>query len=124
MKNIYLIIIVIAVVLAFGIFLIKDSKVEGNIGNNSNGDKVQKITLSMKDGNYYPQTIKVKANETVRIYLDESVFGCYRSFTIKGLGIAKYLATPQDYVEFTPIKQGTFRFACSMGMGTGTLIVE
>ena len=34
------------------------------------------------------------------------------------------LQTPTDYVEFTPTKKGTFGFACSMGMGTGTLIVE
>ena len=40
------------------------------------------------------------------------------------LGISKYLGTPNDYIEFTPTEKGTFRFACSMGMGTGTLVVE
>ena len=124
MKSIYLIIL-IAVVLVFGIFLVKDSKVAGNaIQESTNSDKIQKVTLSIKNYNYYPQTVKVKANEAVRIYLDLSVSGCYRSFTIRELGISKYLATPSDYVEFTPTKKGTFRFACSMGMGTGTLIVE
>jgi plastocyanin domain-containing protein len=78
----------------------------------------------MKNYNYYPQTVKVKVNETVRIYLDSSVSGCYRAFTIRDLGVSKYISTPNDYVEFTPIKTGTFRFACTMGMGTGTLIVE
>ena len=78
----------------------------------------------MKNYNYYPQTVKVKANQPVRIYLDKSVAGCYRSFTIRDFGVVKYLETEKDYVEFTPNKKGSFRFACSMGMGTGTLIVE
>jgi plastocyanin domain-containing protein len=122
MKNILLITIIIIIVIGFGIFLIKSPSINGNLGVNS--DRIQKITLSIKDGNYYPQTITVKANETVRIYLDSSVTGCYRSFTINQLGLSKYLEYPTDYLEFTPIKKGTFRFACSMGMGTGTLIVE
>ena len=92
-------------------------------GDNANG-QMQKIVLGIKNYNYYPNTIKVKAGEPVRIYLDNSVVGCYRSFTIREFGIAKYLKTPNDYIEFTPNKKGTFRFACSMGMGTGTLIVE
>ena len=62
-------------------------------------------------------------NKPVRIYLDASVRGCYRSFTVKSFGVAKNLRTPEDYVEFTPDKEGTFGFACSMGMGTGKIIV-
>jgi len=84
---------------------------------------VQEITLSFKNGNYYPNTINVQPNKPVRIYLDSSVQGCYRSFTVKSFGVSKRLATPSDYVEFTPDKEGTFGFACSMGMGTGKLIV-
>ena len=124
MKNTWLILIVIIVLVAFGIFLIKDTNVFGNSGGDSNSDKAQSVTLSIKNGNYYPQTITVKVNEPVRIYLDGSVTGCYRAFTITELGVSKYLESPTDYVEFTPTKKGSFRFACSMGMGTGTLIVE
>ena len=58
------------------------------------------------------------------IYIDKSVVGCYRGFTIRELGISKYLPTPDDYVEFTPTEPGTYGFACLMGMGTGTLVVE
>jgi plastocyanin domain-containing protein len=128
MKKIYLIVIIVALILVFGIFLIKDSKITGastgNSGSGSNSNKIQKVTLSISNHNYYPQTVRVKVNEPVRIYLDNSVSGCYRAFTIHELGVSKYLETPADYVEFTPIKTGTFQFACSMGMGTGTLIVE
>ena len=94
-------------------------------GNSADsGSNFQKVVLSMQDYNYYPNTITVKAGQPVRIYLDSSVQGCYRGFTIRSFGIAKYLATPDDYVEFTPTQKGTFQFACSMGMGRGTLVVE
>ena len=86
--------------------------------------EAQIITLSLKNFNYYPNTVTVKAGQPVRIYLDDSVGGCLRDFTIKDFGVRKYLATPQDYVEFTPNEKGRHTFACSMGMGTGVLIVE
>ena len=77
----------------------------------------------MKNGNYYPNTVNVEVNKPVRIYLDSSVRGCYRSFVIKSFGVSKNLRTPEDYVEFIPTKEGTYGFACSMGMGTGKIIV-
>ena len=95
----------------------------GNTVATGNGE-VQKIVLSTKDYNYYPNTIKVKANQPVSISLDSSVSGCLRSFTIPSLNLVKYLKTPQETLDFTPSKPGTYKFACSMGMGTGTLIVE
>lgn len=91
--------------------------------SNSNTD-FQKVVIGMKNYNYYPNVITVKSGEPVRIYLDASVGGCYRSFTIREFGISKYLKSSSDYIEFIPNKKGTFGFACSMGMGTGTLIVE
>lgn len=89
----------------------------------SNGE-IQKVVLSYKNGNYYPQTVTVKSGQPVEISLDSSVQGCYRSFTISALNVRKYLGSPSDSVTFTPTQKGTYRFACSMGMGTGTLIVE
>ena len=93
------------------------------VGSTASGN-VQEITLSLKNGNYAPNTFEVEAGKPVRVYLDSSVVGCYRSFTIAKLGVRKTLRTPQDYVEFTPAQKGTFGFACSMGMGTGTMIVK
>jgi len=125
MSNKILVFVIIGMVLLFGTFLIKNPGSSANaISGNSGSGEIQKIILSMKNYNYYPNTVKVNVNQPVRIYLDKSVVGCYRSFTIRDFGIAKYLPTENDYVEFTPNKKGTFRFACSMGMGTGTLIVE
>ena len=128
MKTFTSLIIIVLMLITIGGFVFSKSgaaqtSAYGENNRDSNG-KVQEIILSMKNYNYYPNTIKAKVGVPVRIFLDESVVGCYRSFTIRDFGIAKYLKTPNDYVEFTPTKKGTFRFACSMGMGTGTLIVE
>lgn len=124
-KNTFYIAVFLVIVLVGAFFFIRSSgSTPSNPNNPSGAGDIQKITLSMKNGNYYPNTVTVKVNQPVRIYLDSSVGGCYRSFTLRDFNIAKNLKTPQDYVEFTPTKKGTFGFACSMGMGTGTLIVE
>ncbi|MBU0977297.1 MAG: cupredoxin domain-containing protein [Nanoarchaeota archaeon] len=109
-----------------GLFFISNGKgtSAGNAVSDLNTGSVQKITLSMKNGNYYPQEIRVNVNQPVEIYLDGSVTGCFRDFTIREFGIHQYLGTPQDKVTFTPTKTGTFIFACSMSMGTGKIIVE
>ena len=116
----------IILIVGAGYFLLGNENSSQNniIKNNGNEGDFQKIVLSVKNLNYYPNTISVAYGKPIRIYLDSSVSGCLRSFTIKDFGVAKYLKTPNDYVEFTPNKKGTFRFACSMGMGTGTLVVE
>ena len=102
-----------------------NGSVTGNVVNTGNvGGEVQKITLSTKNYNYYPNTIKVKVNQPVEITLDGSVSGCLRAFTIKDLGVYKVSRSPSETVDFTPTQKGTFRFSCSMGMGTGTIIVE
>ena len=115
----------ILILLVIGGFVYLDSKetVTGNSVQSLPGS-VQKVVISEKDLNYYPSEIKVKANQPVSISLDESVTGCLRSFTIKEIGISKYVKTPAVTIEFTPTKKGTFKFACSMGMGYGTIIVE
>ncbi len=116
---------IIILIIIGGYFLINNnSNFTGNIIKDDSNNGVQKIVLGIKNYNYYPNTITVKEGKPVRIYLDASVTGCLRSFTIKDLGIAKNLPTPNDYIEFTPNKKGTYKFACIMGMGTGTLIVE
>ena len=82
------------------------------------------VIIEMKNYNYYPNTIQVPANTPITITLDASVKGCLRSFTIPALKIQKYLQTPKDTLTVTFPQPGTYKFACSMGMGTGTFIVE
>jgi plastocyanin domain-containing protein len=125
-KSTFYILGIIVLMLIAGFFFLKsgDPPITGNVvSGNANGD-FQKVVISMKNYNYYPNTIKVKAGSPVSISLDESVYGCFRDFTIREFGVREYLKTPQDTVEFTPTKKGTYTFACSMGMGTGILIAE
>lgn len=108
-------------------FLSNGDSINANAGNgvvSAQGNEVQKITLSIRNYNYYPNTIKVKEGIPVEITLDKSIVGCYRAFTIRDFGVNVYSKTPDDKIRFTPNKKGTFGFSCTMGMGRGTLIVE
>lgn len=116
--------LVLVLIVIGGFFFFKSSEGANDGGIDGKSGNMQNVVLGIKNYNYYPNTINVKAGIPVRISLDNSVTGCYRSFTIRELGVSKNLKTPDDYVEFTPSKKGTYRFACIMGMGHGTLIVE
>lgn len=125
MKNTTILITIGILALLVGGFLYMNGALSNGLKTSSGGSgDVQKITLSFKNYNYYPNTIRVNAGQPVSISLDSSVGGCYRSFTIRELGLSKYLQTPSDTLDFTPTEKGSYRFACVMGMGTGTLIVE
>ena len=125
MKNTTILMFVLLLIIAGGIFLFTKEDVKQDITVNAiaNND-IQKITLGIKNYNYYPNTINVKAGIPVRISLDESVKGCLRSFTIKEFGVNKYSSTPADKITFTPNKKGTFSFSCSMGMAYGKMNVN
>ena len=127
MKNTTIIAIVILIVIAGGFLAFGGSSNTNSPSASSQTQQtgeVQKITLGVKNYNYYPNTITVKVNQPVEITLDSSVKGCLRSFTIKSLGVSKYSSSPSEKIIFTPTQTGTFSFACSMGMGYGTIIVE
>lgn len=128
MKNttIFVLIVIILIgVLAFFIFSNMKPKIEGNIsGNGNNSESIQKVVLSMKNYNYYPNTIYVKVGQPVSISLDDSVQGCYRTIVISELGLKKTFKFSSDTLDFTPKEKGTYEFSCSMRMGIGTIIVN
>ena len=121
---IYIIGIFLLVFIAGFFILTNNENVVEKITTENSDKETQKIVLSMKNYNYYPNTINVKVNQPVSISLDESVVGCLRSFTIKEFGINEYLINPEDSIIFTPTKTGIYNFACSMNMANGKLIVE
>ena len=135
-KKLIYTIVIISIILIIGLFIIFNSFGKTTNSNAINqadpsnqntlstpSQKVQKITLGM-NGNYNPNTITVKSGIPVEITLDSSVGGCYRNFNIPDLGVSQSSSSPSDTIKFTPNQKGTFRFRCSMGMGTGTIIVE
>ena len=128
MKNTTIFLVIVILIAVGGYFIFAKSQpvssVTGNMVKADNLQEIQKLVLSEKDLNYYPQEVSVKVNQPVSLSLDEKVKGCLRSITIRDLGVVKYLKTTQDTVEFTPTKKGTYTIACSMGMGSGKLVVE
>lgn len=134
MKNTTLLIVTIIVIVLVGVFLYSKTGVAtgnditGNaVNDDSNDDRglenAQKVLLGMKDYNYFPSVINVKAGLPVEITLDETVRGCLRSFSIRDLGFSKFSRNPGEKIVFTPNKKGSFAFSCSMGMGYGTINV-
>ena len=121
-KNITYIILLVFFIIVSGYFLVGNN--QDSSGNLIGTGEVQEITLGMKNFNYYPDIINVKAGNKVRINLDNTVYGCLKSFTIREFGVSKYFRSLNDYVEFVPDKKGTFSFSCSMGMAGGKLIVK
>ncbi len=119
----YFTIFFIIILLIAGYYLI-NGEFTGNSINNPSNENTQKITLSFKNYNYYPQSIVVKEGIPVELTLDNSIRGCFRTFVIKDLGVKKTSSKPSDTIIFTPDKKGSFIFACGMHMGTGTIIVE
>ena len=129
MKNAWMFGFGILILLGVGLFFVL-GKSGGSIGNvvdvpaQQQAGEIQHVVVGMQNLNYYPNTITVKAGKPVSITLDSSVTGCLRSFHIRDLGVSAVARTPDQTIDFTPMKKGTFMFACSMGMGRGTLIVE
>lgn len=123
MKNLTILGITLIALVALGLFFYSSFQNPVQTTEVSSGD-VQKITLGMKSANYYPNTITVNANQPVEVTLDDSVGGCFRSFTITELGVRGLSRSPSEKITFTPTKKGTFTFACSMGMGYGKIVVN
>ena len=103
---------IVLIVLAVGMFVFgnasggtADNGATGKVVNGDNTD-TQKITLSTKNYNYYPNTITVKAGKPVSITLDSSVRGCLRSFAINDLGVRAYSQSPSQTIDFTPTQKG------------------
>jgi len=117
-------IFVILIISGWFVFSSADGRAKNIPDSSRSLGELQKITLSTQNYNYYPNIIKVKSNQPVEITLDESVRGCLRAFTIKDFGVSQVSSNPSEKITFTPTKKGTFKFACSMGMAYGTIIVE
>lgn len=119
---------IVALLLGAGALLMgknSDANITGkSVAVTETSGEVQKIVIGMKNYNYYPNTVKVKAGQPIKLSLDQSVSGCFRDFTIRQLGIRKYLPNTSDTLEFVIETPGTYVFACSMGMGTGKIIAE
>ena len=89
------------------------------------GNDAQVVELTLKNYNYFPNTLNFKKDKLAKIIVDTNkVKGCFTSILIPDLGIRKLVTAKDNVIEFTPTKTGTFRFSCPMGMGSGKIIVS
>ena len=101
-----------------------DDNVQEEVGKVNNNGEVQRVDLTVKDFNYYPQVLNLKYGVPVEIAVDtKKVKGCLQSIVIQDFGIRKYVTAADNLIKFTPNKKGTFSFSCSMGMGYGKIVV-
>ena len=116
--------VIVVAIIGLGALLLRPSSESTSVSPPSVQGEVQKVSLGIKNANYYPNTLTVESGKPVELTLDSSVSGCFRSFTVKSLGVQEYSRTPAETISFVPTTKGTFAFACSMGMGYGKLIVK
>lgn len=85
----------------------------------------QEIDLYISSLRYSPNVIVAKKNILLRINLYSDVdAGCGREIVFPDFGINKIVPlNSKDVIEFTPTKEGEFKFRCSMDMLRGKLIV-
>lgn len=152
MKNTYISIIVLVIVLAGGWFLVSGNKKaeapEVATGTNDTGAVqntmpvigeegkgitevvvVKEFTVSGKNFSFEPSTIKVQKGDKVKIIFKNSQG--FHDWVIDEYGVAtkQTQAPAEEVLEFVADKAGSFEYYCSVGshraMGMkGTLIVE
>jgi len=74
---------------------------------------------------YAPKTLTVKKGIPVQWIIDaKDQYSCASTLLAPSIGVRKSLQAGQNIIEFTPTETGTIPFSCSMGMYTGTIVVE
>ena len=127
--------VIVALVLAFLYFKpvnFSDSNIDSVDNGKNEGivyaeqkDNEQVIQLSYKNGDYYPQKIGLKQNIPTKIIVDmNSVKGCLTNVRVPKFKVSETATINDNVIEFIPTEKGEFPFMCSMGMGTGTIVVE
>ncbi len=87
-------------------------------------ERVVRIEVNKKG--FVPAEVKLKAGEPVRLVVTRKVEKtCATEIVIKDFGIDKALPLDRPVeIAFTPTRRGHARFACSMDMIHGVLVVE
>jgi sulfite exporter TauE/SafE len=100
-------------------------------GTNTNGangtvieNNVQLINSTLSSGRYPPITVQVGIPVKWTIDAPQgSINGCNNRMIIPEYNIEHRFTTGANVVEFTPVKTGTFRYSCWMGMIRSSITV-
>jgi transcriptional regulator GlxA family with amidase domain len=90
-------------------------------------DGVQVVPIVVSDAGYSPAVIELEAGVPTRLEFDrQTPSRCLEKVVVPDLEIGP-VSLPygrKTVVEFTPEREGRFRFACGMDMFRGTLLVK
>jgi plastocyanin domain-containing protein len=85
---------------------------------------VQVVRMTQGSSGYSPNKFTIKKGVPVRwIVTSKDIYSCASSIVSQELGIRKGLELGENIFEFTPVKTGTIRFSCVMGMYNGSFTV-
>ena len=88
-------------------------------------DGIQRLVISAGDAGYSPSALAARANVPTRLTVrTDDTRGCTRFFVMSSAGVQRALpATGDTSFDLGPLRPGTYRYACGMGMYTGTIEV-
>ena len=84
------------------------------------------VQITVTSEGFQPAEIKTKAGEPLRLVITRKTDRtCAKEVVIKDLGVNKPLPLNEAVaIEITPKKNGQLRYACSMDMIAGVIVVE
>ncbi len=84
------------------------------------------VELAVTGDGFVPAQVRVRKGEPLRLAITRKVERtCATEIVVKDYGIEQPLPLGKTvYVEFTPARSGSVRYACGMDMIGGVLIVE
>ncbi len=86
----------------------------------------KEVRIAVTSDGFDPAEIRAKAGVPLRLVVTRTTDRtCVKSLVIKDLGIDRPLPLNQPVtVDLTPKKDGQLRYACSMDMVAGTIVVD
>lgn len=90
------------------------------------GQPARTVKLAVTKKGFVPDKIKVKKGEPLRLLVTRKTEQtCATEIEIEDTKISQDLPLNKEVeVDYTPTKSGEVRYACSMGMVSGVLLVE
>jgi plastocyanin domain-containing protein len=88
--------------------------------------KARVVEIAVTEDGFEPAEVKVKKGEPLELVVTRKTDRtCAREIVVKGYGVNRKLPLGKAVtVKLTPRKTGTVRYACSMDMVAGELLVE
>jgi len=92
----------------------------------ASGQHARTLKLAVTKKGFVPDKIKVKKGEPLRLLITRKTEEtCATEIEIEDTKISQDLPLNKEVeVDYTPQKSGEVRYACSMGMVSGVLLVE